>query len=337
MDEMLNQVHHRDWLHNGLPDKCAQLIIADPPYFEVKGDFDFIWPSFDAYLEDVDKWARECSRVLADNGSLFWWGHARKIAYSQIVLDRYFSLLNNIVWEKVDCQTNKNEVAMLRAFAPVTERLLFYDKGEDKSGNEMIHASPELFQDIKRYLDEEHEKTGLSLSEMCDKFGSVCSHYFGFSKRDKTQFHFPTAEMFAKLQTTGYFNRSGNDYQSLRTEYESLRQQYEKLREEYEALRRPFNLYEMQNDVFKFSQESHITKHYDHDTKKPESLTRLLIQATTKPGDLVVIPFAGSGTECAMAIHEGRRCIGFDIDAKHVNTSNKRVRKHLATPQLFYQ
>jgi len=286
MQELINKVHNRDWLHNGLPDKCAQLIIADPPYFEVKGEFDFIWPTFEAYLADVDLWAKECMRVLKDNGSLFWWGHAKKIAYSQVILDRYFSLLNNITWKKIDCQTNKNEVEMLRAFAPVTERLLFYDKGEDKSGNEMIHAAPELFREIKIYLDEEFEKTGLTLSEMCQRFGSVCSHYFGFSTRDKTQFHFPTAEMFAKLQTTGFFNRGS--YEGLRAEYDSLRSEYENLREQYEALRRPFKLYEMQNDVFEFSQESHITKNYEHDTKKPESLTRLLIQSTTNPGDLVV-------------------------------------------------
>lgn len=98
--EQLNTVHHRDFLHNRLPDKSVNLIIADPPYFEVKGHFDFVWPSFDDYLADVDKWARECKRVLADNGTLFWWGMDRKIAYSQVVLDKYFNLLNTLVWER---------------------------------------------------------------------------------------------------------------------------------------------------------------------------------------------------------------------------------------------
>jgi DNA modification methylase len=54
----LNKVHHLDWLENGLPDKSVQLIIADPPYFEIKGEFDFIWSSFDEYLKDVEEWAR---------------------------------------------------------------------------------------------------------------------------------------------------------------------------------------------------------------------------------------------------------------------------------------
>jgi DNA modification methylase len=53
-------VIHSNFLNNNLPDKCANLIIADPPYFEVKGAFDFVWNSFEDYLKDVEKWAIEC-------------------------------------------------------------------------------------------------------------------------------------------------------------------------------------------------------------------------------------------------------------------------------------
>jgi hypothetical protein len=36
-----NKITPFEFLDN-LPDKCANLII-DPPYYKVKGDFDFIW------------------------------------------------------------------------------------------------------------------------------------------------------------------------------------------------------------------------------------------------------------------------------------------------------
>ena len=39
---ILNKVHNLNWLENDIPDKSIQLIIADPPYFEVKGSFDFV-------------------------------------------------------------------------------------------------------------------------------------------------------------------------------------------------------------------------------------------------------------------------------------------------------
>lgn len=68
---------------------------------------------------------------------------------------------------------------------------------------------------------------------------------------------------------------------------------------------------------------------------KPEKLTRALILTCSRKNDLVFVPFAGSGTECAMAAREGRRFIGFEIDEKHVKYANKRCQKELSQPQLF--
>jgi hypothetical protein len=69
----------------------------------------------------------------------------------------------------------------------MTERVLMYDKGEDKSGLYAINANPDCFKSIKVYLDQEHEKTGLSLREMCQQYGSTCSHISVFSTREKEQ------------------------------------------------------------------------------------------------------------------------------------------------------
>ena len=123
----INKIYHLDFLKNTLPDKCANLIIADPPYFEVKGDFDFIWKSFEDYLNNVEKWAKECKRIIKDNGTILWFGDAKNIAYSQIIFDKYFDLLNSIVWENTN--PHKQQIRFnkwLRSFAPVTERILMY-------------------------------------------------------------------------------------------------------------------------------------------------------------------------------------------------------------------
>ena len=103
-----NVVYHLDFLRNKLPDHCANLIIADPPYFEVKGDFDFTFDDFQHYLQHVEAWAKECARILAENGTLIWWGDYRRIAYAQIILDNYFNLLTNGVWVKINGQTMRN-------------------------------------------------------------------------------------------------------------------------------------------------------------------------------------------------------------------------------------
>lgn len=320
-----NKVHLMNWLDNTLPDKSVQLIIADPPYFEVKGEFDFIWESFDAYLQDVEKWAKECERLLADNGTLFWWGDAKKIAYSQVIIDKYLSIINSLIWEKRECQGRKMSPELMRSFAPVTERLLFYDKGELVSGMAMVHAENDHFATLKKYFDDELEKCRMTLKEVCIKFGSTCSHYFGFSKRHKTQFEIPTKKKYELLQSTGHFNRP----------FEEVRQEFEALKNEYMKKMRVFDMRKLWTDVLLFSQEGHITGKYEHDTKKPEKLTRLLIDLTTNKGDLILVPFAGSGTECAMAAREGREFIGFDIEAKYVDMANKRAKRELSTPKLF--
>lgn len=55
-------------------DKSFDLVIADPPYFQIKGDFDFKWKNNKEYLKFCREWILECKRVLKDNGSMIIWG-----------------------------------------------------------------------------------------------------------------------------------------------------------------------------------------------------------------------------------------------------------------------
>jgi len=88
-------------------------------------------------------------------------------------------------------------------------------------------------------------------------------------------------------------------------------------------------------DVWDLAQDVHITGEYDHPTKKTEKLARIMINSTTIKGDLVLVPFSGSGTEVAMAIKEGRKAIGFDIEKKYVEMGNKRTDIIKSQPSLF--
>ena len=118
--------------------------------------------------------------------------------------------------------------------------------------------------------------------------------------------------------------------------FEYLKKPYEELRKEYEELRRPFvNHFKLQ-EILRFSNEATKTgAKYDHDTVKPETLTRALILTCSRPNDLVVVPFAGSGTECAMAVKEGRKTIGFEITEKYTKISNERIKNHVSQLKLF--
>jgi modification methylase len=68
-----------------------------------------------------------------------------------------------------------------------------------------------------------------------------------------------------------------------------------------------------------------------HPTQKPESLLHRIIVGCTKPGDVVLDPFFGTGTTGAVAKRLGRRWIGIEREAKYRDVAARRiaaVRKH---------
>ncbi len=65
-----------------------------------------------------------------------------------------------------------------------------------------------------------------------------------------------------------------------------------------------------------------------HPTQKPLALIERLIEATTNIGDLVVDPFAGSGTTLVACKKLNRKFIGFEIDKQHFETTKKGLQKH---------
>ena len=66
-----------------------------------------------------------------------------------------------------------------------------------------------------------------------------------------------------------------------------------------------------------------------HPTQKPIEALTPLIEAFTKPGDLVLDPFCGSGSTLAAAQRLRRDWIGIELDNGHYRTASKR----LASPQ----
>ncbi|MGE0244881.1 MAG: site-specific DNA-methyltransferase [Pyrinomonadaceae bacterium] len=63
----------------------------------------------------------------------------------------------------------------------------------------------------------------------------------------------------------------------------------------------------------------------DHPTQKPEKLLAKIILASTVPGDLVLDPFAGSGTTAVVAKKLGRRFIAIESDEQFCLLAAKRL------------
>lgn len=63
----------------------------------------------------------------------------------------------------------------------------------------------------------------------------------------------------------------------------------------------------------------------DHPTQKPEKLIAKLILASSRPGDIVLDPFVGSGTTCVVAKKLGRHYLGIEIDEEYCLWAAKRL------------
>ena len=106
----------------GLPDKCVDLVFADPPYnLQLGGELlrpdnskvdavDDDWDhfaSFAAYDEFTRAWLTECRRVLKDDGSLWVIGSYHNIfRVGATMQDLGFWVLNDVIWRKTNPMPN---------------------------------------------------------------------------------------------------------------------------------------------------------------------------------------------------------------------------------------
>src|SRR5262249_15260723 len=79
-------IHHGDTvaLMRALPDACADLIIADPPY-NLNKEFEN-YKNLDEWLEWSKTWIREATRLLARRGNIFVYAIHHYACYLQCFL-----------------------------------------------------------------------------------------------------------------------------------------------------------------------------------------------------------------------------------------------------------
>jgi modification methylase len=70
-----------------------------------------------------------------------------------------------------------------------------------------------------------------------------------------------------------------------------------------------------------------------HPTQKPEALLARVILAASRPGDLVLDPFLGSGTAGAVAMKLGRRFIGIEREPSYARAARARIAATAVLPE----
>ena len=77
--------------------------------------------------------------------------------------------------------------------------------------------------------------------------------------------------------------------------------------------------------LWKFPPETDMMKKYGHPAMFPSELPRRCIDQLTYIGDVVLDPFSGVGTTCAVAKKMGRHYIGFEMSEKYHNKAEERL------------
>jgi site-specific DNA-methyltransferase (adenine-specific) len=87
-----------------------------------------------------------------------------------------------------------------------------------------------------------------------------------------------------------------------------------------------YNAKKVPGNVWNFSRVRFLMDEYEnHPTQKPEALLERIIKVSSNEGDVVLDPFSGSFTTCAVAIRLKRKAIGIDINPEYFKIGLRRT------------
>jgi site-specific DNA-methyltransferase (adenine-specific)/adenine-specific DNA-methyltransferase len=88
----------------------------------------------------------------------------------------------------------------------------------------------------------------------------------------------------------------------------------------------PYSNEKVPGNIWDFSRVRwRMNEYEDHPSQKPEALLERVILASSNAGDLVMDPFAGTFTTCAVAARLGRRSLGIEINESYSKVGIRRV------------
>jgi site-specific DNA-methyltransferase (adenine-specific) len=88
----------------------------------------------------------------------------------------------------------------------------------------------------------------------------------------------------------------------------------------------PYKNSKIPGNVWYFARVRYRMAEYEeHPSQKPEALMERIILASSNPGDLILDPFAGTFTTCAVAKRLGRRSVGIEQEKKYIKIGLRRL------------
>lgn len=325
-----------------LPDGCANLMPVDGPYHGVKGDgWDNEHRSDAAFLRWKGERYAAWKRILAPNGTLYDFASPRMGAHVEVACREHFEIIANIRWIKDAGWAKKQRKEILRAPFASSETVVI----AEQRGAETLNGSGydvacdrmrgEELEPIRAYLDGERIRAGVrreDCNEACgfsrSAGGMASRHYFS-----RSQFWLPTREHYDRLRDR--FDREpggpflARPYDEVRAEFDELVERARVRIADLDHLRRPFNVTadDQYTDVWTYPTVPH--RPGKHPCEKPEAMARDIVRISSRPSDLVLVFFSGSGVFVAEALKQGRRAIAVEMDTRWAEVTRSRCESAL--------
>lgn len=131
-----------------IPDETFDLVIADPPYYRIRGDFDFEFATREEYLLWSRLWLTECRRVIKNTGTLILWNG---VGGPEIMMARLAVMIEDsdlFLRQNWVTQRNTRGIGSRKNYMHTREDFLFLTKTEKYTFNVPYSEEPSLRKDL---------------------------------------------------------------------------------------------------------------------------------------------------------------------------------------------
>ena len=208
----------------------------------------------------------------------------------------------------------------MRCYPVATERCLFLMRNE-KPYNSNSDNYWQGWEPIRCYLDSEVRKMGWNAKEVKTITGShMFGHWF-----TKSQWSFISKDNYNKLRDASENKAFLRPYEELRDDYLKAKKIFNgEVMSDYYASRAYFdNAHEAMTDVWQFERVKGEER-CGHATPKPVAMMERMIKSSSQKNDLIIEPFAGSGTTLIAAEKTQRTCYTMELEPRWVDVIVKR-------------
>lgn len=309
------------------------LLHADPPYGmgkEADGvlNDNLYGPKLDEFQMH---WWNAWEPHLADNASAYIWGNAPdlwRLWWTGGLAKRPDLMVRNeIVWDKGSAIGMRS--AAEHSYPTATERCLFLMRGEQFLGNQNKDDFWEGYEPLRSWLCAERDKAGWSNRDVNQLTGTQMSgHWFTrsqFAPIPEHQYRILQQAASGRAFTRRYADLFDELFPDLRTGgNEHRRSLAAKLREQ-----RTFfdNTHDIMRDVWEFPRV-HGDERQGHATPKPVRMVERAMKTSSRPGDVIGVPFGGSGPEFIAAHRLRRRVVAIELEPGYVDVICRRYQDH---------